>query len=433
MMTEDTHIKIYDTAPWVQHTADGKETEFTYPFEIFKDGDLEVFIGQTPHNSGFRVTGAGKPLGDRVIFDTPPAAGTVLTFRRDLPIERTHDPDFNIINDDLDRMTAQIQQVALEARRGLKLSPTDRNKTLTLPLRDERAGKMLGFDDAGNPSTAVSFEDISQADQRAQDAQAARVAAQKAQRAAETALRDAETIGDQATNASQQAQQYRTEAQTARDETRAALQDARNAATATKTEAETGTDNSKLMTPLRVKQAVNARLATKTEAETGTDNVKLMTPLRVKQAILQHQVPAGTIIAWASADRPVGYFHCNGARLKRENYPDLFAAIGTTFGAGDGRTTFLLPDLRGEFLRGWDKGRGVDPYRVFGSLQYDEIKSHRHLRYLYDFGTGRGNGNNPWSAGMQGDRSGESPQWTGPHGGSETRPRNIAIMFCIKY
>lgn len=66
---------------------------------------------------------------------------------------------------------------------------------------------------------------------------------------------------------------------------------------------------------------------------------------------------------------PPNMLEQDGRAVLRADYPDLFAAIGTTFGAGDGATTFSLPDMRGEYLRGWDHGRGADPGRAFGSWQ----------------------------------------------------------------
>jgi phage-related tail fiber protein len=84
--------------------------------------------------------------------------------------------------------------------------------------------------------------------------------------------------------------------------------------------------------------------------------------------------PSGTIIYVAQNTVPTGYIKANGATLSRTTYAALFAAIGTTFGAGDGSTTFLVPDLRGEFLRGWDDGRGVDSGRAFGSAQLDQMQ-----------------------------------------------------------
>ena len=122
---------------------------------------------------------------------------------------------------------------------------------------------------------------------------------------------------------------------------------------------------------------------------------------------------------------PSGWLKANGATISRTTYAALFAAIGTTFGAGDGSTTFALPDMRGEFARGWDDGRGVDSGRVFGSAQADELKSHTH--------TSRGS---PGAGGQQAFVQGSDTfnifgvQATG---GAETRPRNIALLACIKF
>ncbi len=81
--------------------------------------------------------------------------------------------------------------------------------------------------------------------------------------------------------------------------------------------------------------------------------------------------PVGTIQYFAMDTPPAGYLKADGTLVSRTVYADLFAAIGTTYGAGDGTTTFALPDLRGEFVRGFDDGRGVDGGRVFGSTQGD--------------------------------------------------------------
>ena len=80
----------------------------------------------------------------------------------------------------------------------------------------------------------------------------------------------------------------------------------------------------------------------------------------IKDVYGRGHVPAGTVNAFAGASAPDGYLLCNGGTISRSIYSDLFASIGTTYGAGDGSTTFALPDLRGEFLRGLDSGRGVD-------------------------------------------------------------------------
>ena len=89
-------------------------------------------------------------------------------------------------------------------------------------------------------------------------------------------------------------------------------------------------------------------------------------------------VPSGAVLYFAGRTAPAGWLKANGAAVSRTAYAALFAAIGTTYGAGDGRSTFNLPDLRGEFLRGWDDGRGVDTGRVLGSAQAHALQSHQH-------------------------------------------------------
>jgi microcystin-dependent protein len=141
--------------------------------------------------------------------------------------------------------------------------------------------------------------------------------------------------------------------------------------------------------------------------------------------------PASTIIYVAQNTAPTGYLKANGAAISRTTYADLFAAIGTTFGTGDGSTTFNLPDLRGEFIRAWDDARGVDSGRSFGSAQADELKSHGHRQRV-----GRGFADAqktiPGSAFFT-DSTISGTQETAYTGGTETRPRNIALLACIKY
>lgn len=96
--------------------------------------------------------------------------------------------------------------------------------------------------------------------------------------------------------------------------------------------------------------------------------------------------PAGLVAHFARSTAPAGWLKANGAAISRSAYAELFAALGTTYGAGDGFTTFNLPDLRGEFIRGWDDGRGVDGGRALGSWQDSNNKSHTHTGSSGDAG-----------------------------------------------
>ena len=126
---------------------------------------------------------------------------------------------------------------------------------------------------------------------------------------------------------------------------------------------------------------------------------------------------------------PDGWLECNGQELSRIEYSDLFAAIGTFWGDGDKVSTYNIPDFRGEFVRGWDHGRGIDPNRILGSFQEDSFKLHNHpYRRPIDYdevNTGTG--------GSRGVRSAWVNANTDNVGGTETRPRNKAVMYIIKY
>ncbi|MDA9159571.1 tail fiber protein [Rhodobacteraceae bacterium] len=141
-------------------------------------------------------------------------------------------------------------------------------------------------------------------------------------------------------------------------------------------------------------------------------------------------VPAGSVIYHAANTAPSGFLKANGAAVSRSTYAALFTAIGTTFGAGDGSSTFNVPDLRGEFMRGWDDSRGIDSGRSFGSAQSHQMQSHSHT---FNVHYSPGAGGQP----LQGAGSVAATRSTSSVGGtsnsSENRPRNIALLACIKY
>ena len=146
-------------------------------------------------------------------------------------------------------------------------------------------------------------------------------------------------------------------------------------------------------------------------------------PLEEKQII-------GKVEYIAHSTVPAGYLKANGAAISRTTYSDLFSVIGTTFGAGDGSTTFNLPDLRGTFIRGLDDGRGLDSGRVLGSYQDDDIKSHYHIQTFYQ--NGAVTGKYPAQI-ISAFGSGLLLENTTSFGGAETRPKNIALLAVIKY
>jgi len=148
--------------------------------------------------------------------------------------------------------------------------------------------------------------------------------------------------------------------------------------------------------------------------------------------------PDRPLIVWEpSATTPAGYIKANGAIISRTAYTWLFGRIGVTFGAGDGSTTFAIPDLRGEFLRGLDDGRGVDSARVLGSAQTDSFQGHWHKYGALGGSGGVSASNSSTSKSSQSsvvafDATSDGINGT-PRVSAETRPRNLAGLYCIAY
>lgn len=156
-------------------------------------------------------------------------------------------------------------------------------------------------------------------------------------------------------------------------------------------------------------------------------------------------IPAGIGAPLFAATVPKGWLLCNGSAVSRTTYAKLFAAIGTTWGTGNGTTTFNLPDGRDEFLR------GASSTRALGTSQNDTIQSHTHTgttssggAHTHEFDTSDGGGSDPDEPlrgnGLGGTSRGNTRS-AGTHshsfttnatGGSETRPRNIGVHWIIK-
>ena len=137
--------------------------------------------------------------------------------------------------------------------------------------------------------------------------------------------------------------------------------------------------------------------------------------------------PAGAVMAFAMNAAPIGWLAADGSKVSRTAYAELFTAIGITYGAGDGTTTFTIPDLRGYFVRGAGTNGDLTNSGAFGAKQADEFKAHGHptfepyafVDYSYGEDTYRPNPTGGVLSGLV--------------GGTETRPKNIAMLYCIKY
>ncbi|KXQ89340.1 phage tail protein, partial [Escherichia coli] len=150
-------------------------------------------------------------------------------------------------------------------------------------------------------------------------------------------------------------------------------------------------------------------------------------------------LPVGVPVPWPSATPPTGWLKCNGAAFSAEEYPELAKAYPTN----------KLPDLRGEFIRGWDDGRGIDAGRVLLSIQTGMLEKHRHpvvandgydskevweLAAIFRRAYTQGKGLDGASAGgtLIPSPTLHTRGSVGNTGGSETRPRNIAFNFIVR-
>ena len=180
-------------------------------------------------------------------------------------------------------------------------------------------------------------------------------------------------------------------------------------------------------------------------------------------------VPTGAIMYWpGSSNIPTGWKECNGEILLIDDYSDLNTALGTNTykwqydltqevdytgsdtytvpggGAFNTALHFQLPDLRGEFIRGWNNGRGVDTTgRGLGSAQDHQLEYHNHEYREVGNQAGpltsgtqfqAGNNGTPGKLTGNGNDSSRPTAADGAQGtfGTETRPRNIAMIAIIK-
>ncbi|AEC52959.1 hypothetical protein SCRM01_011 [Synechococcus phage S-CRM01] len=155
------------------------------------------------------------------------------------------------------------------------------------------------------------------------------------------------------------------------------------------------------------------RNATQAEVDAGLlDNVTV-TPETLANSTLISGVPPGAIIMWGSSTVPVGWVECDGR--DSSPYPNLIPYYPDN-----------IPDLRGEFVRGWDNTKGVDSGRALGSFQGQQIQAHFHTVPTQNNAATSGAGQSVPNG------SGIATVNTGQTGGTETRPRNIALMYIIK-
>lgn len=190
----------------------------------------------------------------------------------------------------------------------------------------------------------------------------------------------------------------------------------------------------------------------------GTDSSEILATTRALK-LLQDQLDesmAGAVVLFDMDAPPPGFLRANGASVSRITYARLFRKIGTRHGSNS-PTTFNLPEVRGEFLRCWDDGRGIDLGRALGSWQDSQNLQHSHEAEIQPGGEHDHEIEVPRDLGQRQDdisndaflgdeieegtaliRTSKAPDHThgvtvSAAGGSESRPRNTAFLACIRY
>lgn len=172
------------------------------------------------------------------------------------------------------------------------------------------------------------------------------------------------------------------------------------------------------------------KAATLVQAQAGTSSELVITPSVLASMLANIGVTPGQIGMFGMTTPPTGWLKADGAAVSRTTYANLFAAIGTTWGAGNGTTTFNVPELRGEFPRFFDDGRGIDSGRAFASAQGDQNQAHTHNSIIPLY-TNNPGGNVGLDSNLNFGGNFNFP--TSSSGGSEARPRNVALLACVRY
>ena len=346
-------MTVSSTTTKVSYSGDGTTSAFAYSFKIFNDSDLVVIVRTDSTgaevtktiNTDYLVSNAGESDGGTVTFkfdtgnsgdsnydttDRRPQSGETVLLKRVMTLTQNTDYTPNdsfpaaAHEEALDKLTFIQQQQQEEIDRSFKFAQTDTG-TITIPTSTERASKYLGFDSSGDVIAVAGTADVSPI---------STFAATIVDDTSASAVRTTIGLGDLATLNTVGSSQIDTNAVTASE-----LNISGN-----------GTSG----------QAITS----------DGDGSFSYTTLAVGFS-------SGMVIPFAGTSAPTGFLMCGGQAVSRSTYSDLFAVIGTTYGVGDGSSTFNLPDLQGRVVAGKDDMSGSSANRltdaVTGGLNGDTL------------------------------------------------------------
>ncbi|MBL4784191.1 MAG: tail fiber protein [Cohaesibacteraceae bacterium] len=371
---------------------DGSTTVFSHPnMRIDEVTDLVVYFvvddQETLQISGYTVSGLADDAGGAVTFSSAPAVGVrIVRIRQPALMQLTSLPtvgggpaSMGQIERGLDKLTHLLQSVSQTVVRSLNLRPSDIEGQGTYDANGNRITNVAPPLADGDLVTKIHLESY----------------CGDAVSAGQLALSSASSAGVSAT----QAEGYRDETQILRDEAVGAQ-------------------------PIDIttfgRDLVDEANAADARAKLGAISLADIPPAAAG-------IPVGTILAFAGSTPPTGFLRCDGNVFDAGTYPELNTVLGGT----------TLPDLRGEFLRGLDDGRGVDSGRSLLSAQGQAAQSHNHtVSDAYVSGVSTWNQWVPYSGSgvkpVTAVNTATTTRTTSSSGGSETRPRNIAVLYIIR-
>ena len=345
-------MTVSSTTTKVSYSGDGTTSAFAYSFKIFNDSDLVVIVRNNTTgaettktlNTDYLVSNAGESDGGTVTFkfdtgnsgdsnydttDRRPQSGETVLLKRVMTLTQNTDYTPNdsfpaaAHEEALDKLTFIQQQQQEEIDRSFKFAQTDTG-TITIPTSTERASKYLGFDSGGDVIAVSGTADVSPI---------STFAATIVDDTSASAVRTTIGLGDLATLNTVGSSQIDTNAVTASE-----LNISGN-----------GTSGQSVVSD-------------------GDGSFSYVS------------VPAfvsGMVMPYAGTSAPTGFLLCGGQAVSRTTYSDLFSVIGTTYGVGDGSSTFNLPDLQGRVVAGKDDMSGSSANRltdaVTGGLNGDTL------------------------------------------------------------
>jgi microcystin-dependent protein len=149
--------------------------------------------------------------------------------------------------------------------------------------------------------------------------------------------------------------------------------------------------------------------------------------------------PIGSYLFWSLASAPTNYLACDGSAISRTTYASLFGVIGTTYGVGDGSTTFTLPDCKGKVLVGYDSAEtefdaiGETGGAKTHTLSTTEMPAHTHTKTIATGGLNGGGVPTGWSADVGNGTGTGTTDSTGGGGAHNNLPPYITALVCIRY